>query len=159
MFKYFHNESASVFAPAPAPLVLVPGSLALSLALAALGHFATTQGRSGRTLLGQGRWEHLLGKVKHFTEVLNALIGQGVVVPTPAVDLSQVVTGGKGPQDHHHVQVWDVLQLIVLAGLWESNSEVYPLGAFPFNPFCLSQNLFESNWAWLTQMMKTTQAW
>ena len=145
MFKYFHNESASVFAPAPAPLVLVPGSLALSLALAALGHFATTQGRSGRTLLGQGRWEHLLGKVKHFTEVLNALIGQGVVVPTPAVDLSQVVTGGKGPQDHHHVQVWDVLQLIVLAGLWESNSEVYPLGtSFPSIPFaclkiCLNQ--------------------
>ena len=83
--------------------------------------------------------------MKHFTEVLNALIGQGVVVPTPAVDLSQVVTGGKGPQDHHHVQVWDVLQLIVLAGLRQSNSEVYPIGtSFPSIPFaclkiCLNQ--------------------
>ena len=134
----------------PSPLVLVPGSLALSLALAAaLGHFATTQGRSGRTLLGQGLWEDLLGKVKHFTEVLNALIGQGVVVPTPAVDLSQVVTGGKGPQDHHHVQVWDVLQLIVLAGLCGSNSEVYPIGtSFPSIPFaCLKicLNHFETD--------------
>ena len=55
--------------------------------------------------------------MKHFTQVFDALVGQGVVVPTPAVDLLQVVTGSKGPQDHHHVQVWDVLELIVLAGL------------------------------------------
>ena len=100
--------------------VLVPGSLALALALAlataALG-LTTSQGRSGRTLLGQGLWEDLCGKVKHFTEVFDALVGQGVVVPTPAVDFLQVVAGSKGPQDHHHVQVWDVLQLIVLAGL------------------------------------------
>ena len=100
------------------PPVLVPGSLALALALAtaALG-LTTSQGRSGRTLLGQGLWEDLRGKVKHFTEVFDALVGQGVVVPTPAVDFLQVVAGSKGPQDHHHVQVWDVLQLIVLAGL------------------------------------------
>lgn len=98
--------------------VLVPGSLALALALAtaALG-LTTGQGRSGRTLLGQGLWEDLRGKVKHFTEVFDALVGQGVVVPTPAVDFLQVVAGSKGPQDHHHVQVWDVLQLIVLARL------------------------------------------
>ena len=99
--------------------VLVPGSLALALALAfaALCRFATSQGRSGRTLLGEGLWEDLLRKVQHFAKVLNAFVGQGVVVPTPAVDLNQVMSRSEGLQHHHHMEVGDVLQLIVLAGL------------------------------------------
>ena len=55
--------------------------------------------------------------MKDFAEVLNALVGEGVVVPTPAVDLMQILSRSKGSQDHHHVKVGDVLQLIVLAGL------------------------------------------
>ena len=99
--------------------VLVPGSLSLALALAfaALCRFATSQGRSGRTLLGEGLWEDLLRKVQHFAKVLNAFVGQGVVVPTPAVDLNQVMSRSEGLQHHHHMEVGDVLQLIVLAGL------------------------------------------
>ena len=102
--------------------VLVPGALALALALAlaaaaALACIATGQGRTGRALLGQGLREDLLRKVQHFPEILNALVGQGVVVPTPAVDFREVVPRCQRPQHHHHVQVRDVLQLVVLARL------------------------------------------
>ena len=55
--------------------------------------------------------------MKHLTEVLDALVGQGVVVPLPAVDLRQVVAGSQRSQHHHDVQVRDVFQLVVLARL------------------------------------------
>ena len=96
-------------------LLAVP-ALALALTLS-LGGVATSQCRSGGALLGQGLWEHLLREVKHLTEVLDALVGEGVVMPLPAVDLRQVVAGSQRSQHHHDMKVGDVFQLVVLARL------------------------------------------
>merc|ERR1719240_354995 len=100
--------------PLAATSVLLFPAFAFALALTCV---STTQCCSCWSLLRQSRGKDLRGQVKHLPEVLDALIGEGVVVPLPAVDFTEVVAGSKGPEYHHHLDVWDVLQLVVLAGL------------------------------------------
>mmetsp|Transcript_2153 Transcript_2153/g.5662 ORF Transcript_2153/g.5662 Transcript_2153/m.5662 type:complete len:228 (-) Transcript_2153:8-691(-) len=90
--------------------------LALALALVVAAAVPAAEGGARGSHLGERRRLHLGREVQHLAEVFDALVREEVVVPLPVELLREVAAGGQGPQDHHDVQVRDVLELVVLAG-------------------------------------------
>merc|ERR1719401_2720727 len=90
-------------------------ALAPALAVAAAARIGAGQGGSRRSLLRERGGEDLRGQVEDVAEVVDALVRQEVVVPLPIELLRDVRPGAQRTQHHHHVQVRDVLELVVPA--------------------------------------------
>merc|ERR1719401_3022158 len=93
-------------------------ALAPALAVAAAARIGAGQGGSCRSLLRERGGEDLRGQVEYVAEVVDALVRQEVVVPLPIELLRDIRPGAQRPQHHHHVQVRDVLELVVPARAW-----------------------------------------
>jgi len=67
-------------------------------------------------LLGVGVWNNLgvSWETELLNEELNTGVGEEVVGPSPVVDLVEVASGLEGLDDHHDVEVHDILDLTVL---------------------------------------------
>ena len=70
-------------------------------------------GRHGLLLL-EGGWDNVSWQLQLLSQVCHTLVGNEVVAPLPAKDIVQVALALEGLHYHHHLQVGDVRQLLVL---------------------------------------------
>merc|ERR1719159_1396751 len=110
-----HAKHPSLVA-APTLALALAFALAPTAALAAATGLAAGKRRARRALLGERRREDLGRQVEHLAEVVDALVGEEIVVPTPIELLSDVCSRAQGPEHHHHMQVRHILQLVVPRG-------------------------------------------
>merc|ERR1719174_1951295 len=105
---------------------LIVAPFALTFALAFAPTFATltttlistSKHRLSSSLLCERRRKDSSRKVEILAEVLDALIGQEVVMPHPIELLGHEIFGTHALHHHHDMEVWNVLELVVLCGSW-----------------------------------------
>merc|ERR1719393_1021760 len=104
--------------------LIVALTFALAFALAFAPTFATVtttlistgKHRLSSSLFCERRRKDSSRKVEILAEVLDAFIGQEVVMPHPIELLGHEVFGTHALHHHHDMEVWDVLELVVLRG-------------------------------------------